>query len=202
MPGCPPSRRAGCPIRTPPDRRPPAPPRGVSPQGRVLPRPPAPRHPPCALLRGHAAVHFLKIPLSSPLDRLAPECPGFPRRLERRPSPAKRSLTDNPGSPGVRQDPEIRPNFWLSASPAYEKRPRQLGRSWCSSLLVCQARGRARRFALVHGRGTWSFRASGCQSAHARRAEGENGSTPSRSDGRNPSQRDAGHRVGELERGL
>lgn len=44
--------RAGCPIRRPRDRRPPAPPPRVSPRGRVLPRPRAPRHPPCAHLRG------------------------------------------------------------------------------------------------------------------------------------------------------
>jgi hypothetical protein len=42
-------RRAGCPIRTPPDPRLPAPPRSIAPRGRVLPRPPTPRHPPCAL---------------------------------------------------------------------------------------------------------------------------------------------------------
>ncbi len=43
------SPQAGCPIRTPPDLRLPAAPRGVSPLGRVLPRPQPPRHPPCAL---------------------------------------------------------------------------------------------------------------------------------------------------------
>jgi hypothetical protein len=48
-PGCPAVRRAGCPIRRSPDHRLPAPPRGISPRGRVLPRPPTPRHPPCAL---------------------------------------------------------------------------------------------------------------------------------------------------------
>ena len=61
FPGCPPASQqgagvsppAGCPIRRPPDRRLPAPPRGVSPRGRVLPRPAAPRHPPCARLCGH-----------------------------------------------------------------------------------------------------------------------------------------------------
>ena len=41
----------GCPIRTPQDRRLPAPPLRVSPRGHVLHRPLAPRHPPCALLR-------------------------------------------------------------------------------------------------------------------------------------------------------
>ncbi len=51
-----PSRRAGCPIRRPPDRWLPAPPRGVSPRGRVLPRPTTPRHPPCAHLRYHYSV--------------------------------------------------------------------------------------------------------------------------------------------------
>ncbi len=43
-------RRAGCPIRRSPDRWLPAPPRSISPRGRVLPRPPTPRHPPCARL--------------------------------------------------------------------------------------------------------------------------------------------------------
>jgi hypothetical protein len=41
----------GCPIRTPLDRRLPAPPQRVSSRGHVLHRPLAPRHPPCALLR-------------------------------------------------------------------------------------------------------------------------------------------------------
>ena len=39
----------GCPIRTPLDHGLPAAPQGVSPRGHVLPRPPAPRHPPRAL---------------------------------------------------------------------------------------------------------------------------------------------------------
>jgi hypothetical protein len=55
-PGGPAVRRAGCPIRTPPDLRLPAPPRGISPRGRVLPRPPTPRHPPCALHADSSAV--------------------------------------------------------------------------------------------------------------------------------------------------
>ncbi len=54
--GASPSREAGCPIRTPPDHWLPAPPRGVSPRGRVLPRPTTPRHPPCAHLRDHYYV--------------------------------------------------------------------------------------------------------------------------------------------------
>ena len=45
---CPAVRRAGCPIRRSPDHWLPAPPRGISPRGRVLRRPPTPRHPPCA----------------------------------------------------------------------------------------------------------------------------------------------------------
>ena len=47
---CPAARRAGCPIRRPPDPRLPAPPRSISPRGHVLLRPPTPRHPPCARL--------------------------------------------------------------------------------------------------------------------------------------------------------
>ena len=69
--------RAGCPIRIPPDHRPPAPPRGVSPRGRVLPRPPAPRHPPCAL-RAEASCH----PTFAPESRSAVRPPGPVRASE------------------------------------------------------------------------------------------------------------------------
>jgi hypothetical protein len=48
-------RRAGCPIRRSRARWLPAPPPGISPRGRVLPRPPTPRHPPCAHHRGRAS---------------------------------------------------------------------------------------------------------------------------------------------------
>src|SRR5215203_4351371 len=70
---CPAVRRTGCPIRTSPDRRLPASPRGISPRGRVLPRPPTPRHPPCAHLcevrrRSHPAPV-----VASAADRHAPE---------------------------------------------------------------------------------------------------------------------------------
>jgi hypothetical protein len=60
FPRCPPapestgewvSPHPGCPIRKPLDPRLPAPPQSISPRGRVLPRPTAPRHPPCAHLR-------------------------------------------------------------------------------------------------------------------------------------------------------
>ena len=51
----------GCPIRIPLDRRLPAPPQGVSPRGRVLPRQSAPRHPPCA----HSPGSLLPIQLFS-----------------------------------------------------------------------------------------------------------------------------------------
>lgn len=51
--------RAGCPIRTSPDQRLPAAPRGVSPPGRVLRRPDTPRHSPCALASFHRACHSL-----------------------------------------------------------------------------------------------------------------------------------------------
>jgi hypothetical protein len=42
--------QGGCPIRTSPDRRLPAPPQSISSRGHVLHRPVAPRHPPCAHL--------------------------------------------------------------------------------------------------------------------------------------------------------
>src|SRR3954453_7342187 len=44
-------RQTGCPIRRSPALRLPAPPRSISPRGRVLRRLPPPRHPPCAHLR-------------------------------------------------------------------------------------------------------------------------------------------------------
>jgi hypothetical protein len=72
LPKCPAVRRAGCPIRTSPDRRLPAPPRGISPRGRVLLRPPTPRHPPCAL---HADSCFVFPPgsvVAATADRRAP----------------------------------------------------------------------------------------------------------------------------------
>jgi hypothetical protein len=50
-------RPPGCPIRIPWDLRLPAPPPGISPRGRVLPRPPSPRHPPCARLPDVSLVH-------------------------------------------------------------------------------------------------------------------------------------------------
>jgi hypothetical protein len=53
---CPGLSRAGCPIRRSRAHRLPAPPPSISPRGRVLPRPQAPRHPPCAHLRGSASV--------------------------------------------------------------------------------------------------------------------------------------------------
>lgn len=65
-------RRAGCPIRTSPDLRLPAPPRGISPRGRVLHRPPTPRHPPCA----HHADVLRHVPS------------GSRRRRDRRPARA------------------------------------------------------------------------------------------------------------------
>ena len=48
--GAGPQRPAGCPIRRPLDHQLPALPQSVSPRGRVLRRPLAPRHPPCAHL--------------------------------------------------------------------------------------------------------------------------------------------------------
>jgi hypothetical protein len=59
FPRCPPRqsgvslfRARGCPIRKPLDRPVPARPQSLSWRGHVLPRQPAPRHPPCAHLRG------------------------------------------------------------------------------------------------------------------------------------------------------
>ena len=50
----------GCPIRIPLDHPLPARPQGISLRGRVLPRQQAPRHPPCAHLRGSCLIHPLQ----------------------------------------------------------------------------------------------------------------------------------------------
>ena len=87
LPKCPAVRRAGCPIRTSPDRRLPAPPRGISLRGRVLPRPPTPRHPPCA----------------HPADVLPHVPSGHRRRPDRRPARASGMVPsgddDRPAAP-------------------------------------------------------------------------------------------------------
>jgi hypothetical protein len=72
-PGCPAVRRAGCPIRRSPDRWLPAPPRGISPRGRVLPRPPTPRHPPCAHHADSCVRSYPADVAATPPDRHAPE---------------------------------------------------------------------------------------------------------------------------------
>ena len=125
-PGCPAVRRAGCPIRTSPDLRLPAPPRGISPRGRVLRRPPTPRHPPCA---HHADV--------------LPHVPsGHRRRLDRRPARASGMV------PSGRDDAARRP---ASAVARVCGCPAVPGRCGCSfrllSCVLCvlrvSARGRA-----------------------------------------------------------
>jgi hypothetical protein len=62
----------GCPIRRSLDHRLPAPPQSISPRGRVLHRPPTPRHPPCAQIRGIL------------LPTVAPRSPTDPERSVRR----------------------------------------------------------------------------------------------------------------------
>jgi hypothetical protein len=57
-------RQPGCPIRISPAHRLPAPPRSISPRGRVLPRLPPPRHPPCALIRQSPLVTSIHAPFS------------------------------------------------------------------------------------------------------------------------------------------
>jgi hypothetical protein len=100
LPKCPAVRRAGCPIRTSPDLRLPAPPRGISPRGRVLHRPPTPRHPPCA---HHADVlrHILS---------------GSRRRLDRRPARASGTCpaSDDDRSAGPRSRCPVGVVFSLS----------------------------------------------------------------------------------------
>jgi hypothetical protein len=77
-PGCPAVRRAGCPMRKPPDRRLPAPPRGISPRGRVLPRPPTPRHPPCAHHANSCVPSHPAAVVAAAADRRAPEGRSLP----------------------------------------------------------------------------------------------------------------------------
>jgi hypothetical protein len=85
---CPAVRRAGCPIRKPPDPRLPAPPRSIAPRGRVLPRPPTPRHPPCALL-----TEALVIP------------GGIPRPVPSGPRPGPTRASEDPVLPDYVPDP-------------------------------------------------------------------------------------------------
>ena len=87
VPGYPAERRVGCPIRRPPDRRPPAPPWGVSPRGHVLRRPPTPRHPPCAHHRGHSPAIA------------APRLPSKDRQPDRRALEGSRSPARSPTNP-------------------------------------------------------------------------------------------------------
>ena len=147
FPRCPPASRrvpgvsppAGCPIRTPPDRRLPAPPRGVSPRGRVLHRPPTPRHPPCAHLRGHPPPR----PAGAP--RSAPRHPRTGHRHDTRQTQPLRSAHRS-----LRVDPSARVGAYAvvivrcgargrGASPPRSARPRglvgprALGLSRCST---------------------------------------------------------------------
>ena len=89
---CPAVRRAGCPIRRPPDHRLPAPPRGISPRGRVLPRPPTPRHPPCA-----------RLPDRSAISRASPRWSG-----SRQPGPCARTPPHQPRTQRLPRDPWFR----------------------------------------------------------------------------------------------
>ena len=92
----------GCPIRIPLDHPLPARPQGMSLRGRVLPRQQAPRHPPCAHLRGllspHSPYLFLTEPRSRPgplaaPDRIRPAQPTFipPTYTLLTPRPASRA---------------------------------------------------------------------------------------------------------------
>ena len=95
-------RPPGCPIRIPQDLRLPAPPLGISPRGRVLPRPPSPRHPPCARLPDvflRPMFHYVLDP-GTPVrscvpDRFAPAKDASFAHATRRTAAPSRSL---PGS--------------------------------------------------------------------------------------------------------
>ncbi len=81
-------RQPGCPIRISPAHRLPAPPRSISPRGRVLLRLPPPRHPPCAHTRQSPLVTSTHAPPryrdgASARQRRR----GFPRPASREPSP-------------------------------------------------------------------------------------------------------------------
>jgi hypothetical protein len=66
----------GCPIRRSLDRRLPAPPQSISPRGRVLRRPQAPRHPPCAHLRESVFVSSRLAPAAVRRARAPPRRHG------------------------------------------------------------------------------------------------------------------------------
>ena len=144
--GCPAVRWAGCPIRTSPDRRLPAPPRGVSPRGRVLRRPPTPRHPPCAHHRGHSTV----------VDA-APRAIGRGGRTGARPRDHRGprcAATPSPAHAGCLARPLRRRSVIPFGRVGQES-------CWCG------ARGRGSAFASCSSAAAGSRRphASGCQSA-------------------------------------
>jgi hypothetical protein len=144
----------GCPIRRPPDHRMPAPPRGVSPRGHVLHRPPTPRHPPCAHHR----------------DVLAPGTHSF----QRSPRAGRRlhliGHTPTPASPA---------RGWIRVSviartPHGTVAPMGVVSSHCTCLIAA-ARGQ-RRFATTPSVGpaaqsrppaSGDARVANCQGAHA-----------------------------------
>jgi hypothetical protein len=156
--GDPQRRGPGCPIRTPPDPRPPAPPRCVSPRGRVLPRPPAPRHPPCALLRGHDAVVRFAPDAS---DRHAPQSPrGFAP-----PPPCagndRRSIRRRIAVRRARSRLDVRRSLTRLRSLCCFRFSLLFVLSGCSM----RAGERVVYRRASRGRGAWSPRASGCQGA-------------------------------------
>ena len=68
----------GCPIRIPLDHWLPAPPQSISPRGRVLLRPQAPRHPPYALHRGSLSALHHRAPLPPETGKIRVLQPGIP----------------------------------------------------------------------------------------------------------------------------
>jgi hypothetical protein len=128
-PSCPAVRRAGCPIRKPPDPRLPAPPRSISPRGRVLPRPSAPRHPPCTRSRG--------CPLQSVPGQLPQTAPD--RRAPARTSPPSVAHRPPPPRQGAQTGParSHRATWIISTRFGYQNHCRSK-----SLFIACSARGR------------------------------------------------------------
>ena len=160
-PGCPAERRAGCPIRRPPDRRLPAPPWGVSSRGHVLHRPPTPRHPPCAHLCGHSTV----VDAARPRQGIGSRTGARPRDQEPPGSPpvlllSRRELATPSPRAAVRRLAVHAPFGHANRSQTRNCKVRS------GSLMVCCARTRRREAPDASAAaGSGRPRASGCQRA-------------------------------------
>jgi hypothetical protein len=102
--------RAGCPIRRSRAHRLPAPPPSISPRGRVLPRPQAPRHPPCAHLRGSASVVIASRSRHRPAGHQDRLTQASARMVDRHACRGGGGI-HTPPRPGAGRDDQLRPSL-------------------------------------------------------------------------------------------